>query len=173
MKQALIIVDYQTDFVSGSLGFDGAELLDEKIVARIEQALQSGTDLIYTLDTHDAGYAETQEGRKLPIPHCIAGTDGHAVYGKTASYLPRASACIHKSVFGSWELGELLRERRYDAIELCGLVSDICIISNAVICRSALPEAEITVRADCTGSGCAALYEASLVVMRSMQVNVI
>ena len=173
MKQALVIVDYQKDFVSGSLGFDGAELLDEKIAARIEEALRSGTDVIYTLDTHDAGYPRTQEGRKLPVPHCIEGTGGHEIYGRTASYLPQAVACIRKPVFGSWELGEFVRARRYGVIELCGLVSHICVLSNAVVCRSALPEAEIRVRADCTGSGSPALHEAALAVMRSLQVDVI
>lgn len=173
MKKALIIVDYQNDFVNGSLGFDSADALDEKICERIEEALSSGADLIYTLDTHEADYMDTQEGKKLPVPHCIRGTDGHKVYGKAAGYLDKAEAVIEKPVFGSWELGELMREKKYDEIELCGLVSNICVISNAVICRSTLPEAEIIVHRDCTGSGFPELNEASLAVMASMQVQII
>lgn len=173
MKKALIVVDYQNDFVNGSLGFETAYMLDAKICERIEEALSSGADVIYTLDTHSEDYMQTREGSNLPIPHCIDGSDGHKVFGNTASYLDKAAAVIKKPVFGSWELGEFVRSKGYDAIELCGLVSNICVISNAVICRSALPECEISVHRDCTGSGFADLNEAALSVMASMQVKII
>jgi len=173
MKKALIIIDYQNDFVTGTLGFSSAAALDAKIIARLENAVDNGIDIIYTLDTHGADYGETQEGRKLPVPHCIDGTNGHKVYGKTASYLDRAVAIFKKQTFGSWELGEFVRERGYDEVELCGLVSHICVISNAVICRSASPECGIVIRKNCVGSVFENVTQAAFDVMETLQVTLI
>ena len=83
MKKLLVVVDYQNDFVNGSLGFEGAELLDERIAAKVEAYRAEGADIMYTMDTHGSGYLEMQEGRKLPVVHCQNGTEGWKLYGKT------------------------------------------------------------------------------------------
>lgn len=144
MKKLLIVVDYQNDFVNGSLGFPDAYKLDEKICKLIEES----DDVIFTLDTHDEKYMETMEGKKLPVPHCIKGSEGHKIYGKTASYINKAKAIFEKPTFPSLELANYLRENPYDEVYLVGLVTNICIISNAVMVKAALPNAKIVVLKD-------------------------
>lgn len=173
MKKALIVVDYQKDFVSGSLGFPEAAKLDEKIVAKIEETLRSGGNLIFTLDTHGENYLSTQEGNNLPVVHCVKGSDGWEVYGKTGDYLPKAEAIVEKDAFGSLPLGELLRKGQYGQVELVGLVSSICVISNAVIAKAALPEALVSVDASCTAGADQGLHEKALDVMEGLQIKVI
>ena len=173
MKKALVVVDFQNDFVTGSLGFPEAIILDEKISSKIEEYLKSGYDLIYTFDTHYSDYLDTQEGKNLPIPHCIKGTDGFNIYGKTANYLEFSKAKIEKNVFGSLKLGEFLQNEKYDTVELVGLVSNICVISNAVIAKSALPEAEIIIDALCTAGANKSLHQKALDIMQGLQIKVI
>ena len=105
MKKLLIVVDFQNDFVSGSLGFDGAAVLDEKICAKIDE--YKNDEIIYTLDTHYDGYMETQEGKKLPVPHCIKGSEGHALYGRAGKLLA-GKKHFEKNTFPSLELGKFL-----------------------------------------------------------------
>lgn len=170
MKKILVVVDYQNDFVNGSLGFPGAELLDEAICKKISE--YNDSEVVYTLDTHGEGYMDTLEGRNLPEPHCIKGTDGHKNYGQTSEKLAGAR-CFEKSSFGSLELGEYLKAGGYDRVELCGLVSNICVLSNAVIARAALPNAEIVVDHQCTASSDPALNDAALAVLKGIQVTVL
>ncbi len=172
MKKLLVVVDYQNDFVNGSLGFPGAEALEETICEKIRAYQKAGNDVVCTLDTHGEDYSETQEGHKLPIPHCLRGTQGWELYGKTAELLKDCRK-FEKPVFGSAGLFEFLRETPYSSIELCGLVSNICVISNAVLARTAQPEAEIVVDAACTASNDPALNEAVLRVLEGLQVPVL
>ena len=81
MKKALIVVDYQNDFVNGALGFEGAEKLDDIICEKIQQYRKEGGHIIFTFDTHEANYLNTMEGKNLPVEHCIKGTEGHKLYG--------------------------------------------------------------------------------------------
>ena len=173
MKKAFIVVDFQNDFVTGALGFPEAPALDEKISARIKECLEEGYDLIYTFDTHFENYSQTQEGKKLPVPHCIKDTEGYEIYGKTASFLKDAKLRIDKNVFGSLELGEFLKREGYDVVELCGLVSSICVISNAVIAKSALPEAAIVVNSCLTAGADVSMHNKALDVMEGLQIEVI
>ena len=172
MKKLLVVVDYQNDFVNGSLGFPGAEALEETICEKIRAYQKAGNDVVCTLDTHGEDYSETQEGHKLPIPHCLRGTQGWELYGKTAELLKDCRK-FEKPVFGSAGLFEFLRQTPYSSIELCGLVSNICVISNAVLARTAQPEAEIVVDAACTASNDPALNEAVLRVLEGLQVTVL
>ena len=172
MKKLLVVVDYQNDFVNGSLGFPGAEALEEAICEKIRAYQKAGNDVVCMLDTHGEDYSETQEGHKLPIPHCLRGTQGWELYGKTAELLKDCRK-FEKPVFGSAGLFEFLRETPYSSIELCGLVSNICVISNAVLARTAQPEAEIVVDAACTASNDPALNEAVLRVLEGLQVTVL
>ncbi len=171
--KALIVVDYQVDFVSGSLGFEGAEKLEDIILAKTEQCRADGGQVIFTLDTHGEDYMSTAEGRKLPIPHCIEGAEGHRLYGRVAEDVREGDIVIKKPSFGSMELADLLAKCRFDEVELCGLVTDICVLSNAVIAKAALPEARIVVDGSACGTASAEAHEQALNSMRGVQIDVI
>ena len=173
MKKLLAVIDFQKDFVDGALGFDGAQLLDEKIAAEIEKFLQDGNDIIFTFDTHNENYLETSEGRKLPIRHCIKGSDGFSLCGKTAEYEQKAVKTFEKPTFGSLEFANWLSKQEYESIEFVGLVSNICVISNAVLAKAALPEAEIIINAALTDSYDKELHQKCLDVAEGMQIDVI
>lgn len=173
MKKCLIVVDYQIDFVSGALGFKKAVLLDEKIADKIEEYHENDDEVIFTFDTHKKDYLTTQEGRNLPIEHCIENTDGHKLYGKTATMQMPDDKCFYKPTFGSFELFEYLKIREYKSIELCGVVSNICVISNAVIAKTAQPETEIIVDRKCIASNDDNLNDCAIEVMKSLQIKVV
>lgn len=172
MKKCLIVVDYQQDFVTGSLGFAGAEALDGRIAARIADYRAEGGDVLFTMDTHRTDYLAKQEGRKLPVPHCIEGTSGHALYGAVGKAKKDGDRAFCKGTFGSDELYAFLRENPYGQIEFAGVVSNICVISNVVLAKTAQPETGIVVDAALTASNDKNLHEAALKVMESLQVTV-
>ncbi len=172
MKECLVVVDYQVDFVSGSLGFEGAECLDEKIFSEIETVRARGGDVIFTFDTHMPDYLETSEGKKLPVPHCIKGSAGHALYGKTATALREGDRCFEKPTFGSVALAEYLSGEGYDTITLVGLVSHICVLTNALLIKSFLPDATVSVIAGLTDAADKDLHRAALAVLKSVQVEI-
>ena len=104
MKKCLIVVDYQNDFVTGSLGFAKAEQLDDRIADKIAKCRNEGWEIVFTFDTHEENYLQTNEGRNLPVEHCIKGTNGHKLYGRTAKMLKESDKCFFKPSFGSAEL---------------------------------------------------------------------
>lgn len=172
--KALVVVDYQVDFVNGALGFEGAELLEPIIVQKIEETRAEGGKIIFTLDTHNQNYLETAEGKKLPVPHCIDGSDGHKLFGRVADCVDmRTDIVIKKRAFGSMDLAVVLKKFAFDEVELCGLVTDICVVSNAIIAKAALPEAKILVDSKACGSGNRQAHENALCVMRGVQIDVI
>ena len=173
MRKCLITVDYQVDFVNGSLGFDGAEKLENVIAEKIEKYRAEGADIIFTLDTHQCDYLTTFEGRILPIEHCIEYTKGHELYGKIKSMVQPNDKVFKKCTYGSEALFDYLRKCDYKEIELCGLVSNICVISNAVLARTALPNARLTVDSNATASNDDGLNTAALNVMRGLGTTVI
>lgn len=175
MSRLLIVVDYQKDFVDGALGFADAPKLDAKLAAKVEEYLAAGEQVVYTMDTHGADYLETQEGRRLPVTHCLADEPGWQLFGETGKALEQAGCrCFRKPTFGSAELFDWLRQQPdFASIELCGLVSNICVLSNAVLAKCAQPEARILVDAECTDSFDAGLNAAALAVLGGIQVEVI
>ncbi|HAZ05706.1 MULTISPECIES: cysteine hydrolase family protein [Acetobacterium] len=173
MKSILLVIDYQHDFVDGALGFPQAVLLEEPIAQKIMAYRQKGQEILFTYDTHTADYLNTQEGRNLPVVHCIKGTPGWELYGKVAKLRWDTDTCIEKIAFGSLELAEFLAANHYDQVELVGVVSNICLISDAVLAKAALPEAEIIVDASCVASNDDCLNAAALDVMASMQICII
>ena len=173
MKKCLIVVDYQNDFVSGSLGFPEAVELEQHIVEKIEQYRSNGGEVIFTFDTHEKNYMETQEGRNLPIPHCLQDTDGHKLYGKVSEMIMKTDKRFYKNTFGSDELYMYLKAEVFESIELIGLVSNICVISNAILAKTAQPETPIIVDAVCTASNDSRLNQAALDVMGSLQIQII
>lgn len=172
MKKCLIVVDYQNDFVTGSLGFEKAEQLDDRIADKIEKYRNDGWKIIFTFDTHEENYLLTNEGKNLPIEHCIKGTDGHKLYGRTAQMLKESDKCFFKPSFGSAELFEYLKAEKFDSVELCGVVTNICVISNAVLAKTALPESEVSVDSAYVASNDDNLNNAALDVMQSLQINI-
>ena len=175
MNRYLFVIDYQNDFVDGALGFPGAEKLDGKIAAKI-RAYGKG-HVLFTRDTHFDNYLQTREGKNLPVPHCIRGSQGWQVYGQTAEALAEVEApAIDKLVFGmdvtDPATAAVLPESA-DEIELVGLVSNICVVSNAVVLQSRYPEATILVDAACTDSFDKDLHEKVLDVLTGFQVRVI
>ena len=173
MQRCLIVVDYQNDFVSGSLGFPGAELLDTLIAEKIRKYRANGDVIIFTFDTHGVDYLETQEGKFLAVPHCVKGTTGHNLYGETAKLLQDCDKRFYKRSFGSDGLYEYLKTNPFERIEIVGLVTNICVISNAVLAKTAQPETPIAINAECTASNDPALYKAALDVMASLQIDIV
>lgn len=171
--KALVVVDYQVDFVSGALGFAGAEKLEDIIVDKIRKMREDEGQVIFTLDTHNSRYLKTAEGRKLPVPHCIAGTAGHALYGRVAEAVRAGDIVIRKPSFGSMELARELKRGRFSEVELCGLVTDICVISNAILAKAALPESRIVVDSRACLTADPEAQERALAVMRGVQIDVI
>ena len=174
MKRYLFVIDYQNDFVDGALGFPGAEKLDERIAAKV-RAYGKG-HVLFTRDTHFENYLETREGKNLPVVHCIKGTDGWQVYGETAKALAEVEAPgIDKLVFGmdvTDPATAAVLPQQADEIELVGLVSNICVVSNAVVLQSKYPEATIIVDAACTASFDNSLNDKVLDVLAGFQVKV-
>ncbi len=171
--KALVVVDYQKDFVDGALGFPGAEALEPLILSKIADCRKNGGQVIFTLDTHGEDYLSTAEGRKLPVIHCVKGTPGHALYGRTAAAVQPEDVVIEKPAFGSLRLADYLRRLNPEEVELCGLVTDICVVSNAVLAKAALPESRIIVDSAACASADRAAHERALDVMRGVQIDVI
>lgn len=173
MPRCLIVVDYQNDFVTGSLGFAGAELLDWTIAAKIQKYRANGDIVVFTFDAHGEDYLKRQEGRNLAIPHCLKGTAGHSLYGKTAKLILDTDKRFYKPTFGSDQLYKYLKTTTFESIELVGLLSNTGVISNAVLAKTAQPETPIIVDFDCTASPDPELNEAAIAVMKGLQIRVV
>ena len=175
-KKLLIVVDMQKDFVDGVLANPAAQAIVRPICQKI--AGWDG-DIIATLDTHETNYMNTREGKYLPVPHCINGTDGHRLdkYIEAALVDAENNGCktmiIMKPTFGSTALAELIRDKKYDYIELVGTCTSICVISNAMVLKAEYPETDMAVDAAC----CACLNDetqnAALTVMKTCQIDIL
>lgn len=172
MRECLIIVDFQNDFVTGSLGFLDANQIEAPILKKLKHAKANNIDIIFTLDTHDKNYLETSEGINLPTIHCIKDTFGHEVYGDAKKYLKNAKV-FEKNSFGSLELGNYLKEKSYEKIEISGLVTNMCVISTAIIAKAALEEAEIIIDSNAVKSFNDDLHTKALEVLQGMYFKVI
>ncbi len=174
MKQILVVVDMQKDFVDGALGSQEAVAIVPAVAGKIRAF---NGDIFVTLDTHFENYMDSAEGKKLPVPHCIKGTPGWALNAEVASALAeKPHTPVEKLTFGSVDLPELIRkavgEERF-SIELIGLCTDICVVSNALLLKASFPEAPIAVDAACCAGVTPAGHEAALATMRSCQIDVL
>ena len=166
----LIVVDMQNDFIDGALGTPEAEKIVPAVRKRIEQARDRGETVIFTRDTHYENYMETQEGRNLPVPHCIKHTEGWEI----SSALPVGDALIlDKPTFGSADLGRCLLSIQPARIELIGLCTDICVISNALLVKAFLPEVPVAVDAACCAGVTPESHKNALDAMRMCQIEVL
>ena len=172
MHKVLVVVDYQNDFVDGALGFDGAADIEEKIVELIREFKASGNLVAFTKDTHYANYMDTVEGKNLPVPHCIKGTEGHDLreaIDEEKEYFP----VFEKETFPSLDLANFLKGTGAEEVYLCGLVSDICVFANAIMAKAALPNSEIYVIRDATDSNDRQIQEKSFEMLKHLHINVI
>ena len=165
----LIVVDMQVDFVTGALGSALATAILPNVVEKVK-AFEG--KVIFTRDTHFADYLQTQEGRKLPVPHCIKDTEGWQL---CAELRPFAETVVDKITFGSIELPDLLKGygEPIERIELCGLCTDICVISNAMVLKAAFPEVPIAVDAACCAGVTAESHNTALAAMQAVQIEIV
>ena len=171
MQKILVVVDMQNDFIDGALGTAEAVAIVPKVAEKIKNF--DGT-VLYTRDTHEENYMETQEGKNLPVPHCIRGTEGWQI----RTELQQAGAeVVDKPTFGSRALAEKLvemnREEAIESITLIGLCTDICVISNAFVIKAFLPETPIIVDAACCAGVTPKSHERALEAMKVCQIAVV
>ncbi len=172
-KKALVVVDMQNDFVTGALKNKEAEAIIPGVVKKVEDALQNGIPVYFTLDTHSEHYPETEEGKNLPVPHCIRDTEGWLPVPALRKFIGRDGVVsLEKPVFGSFRLMEIFRETFFDEIEFVGLCTDICVISNATSARTASPESHIVVDAACCAGVTPESHDTALNAMKALQVEI-
>lgn len=164
----LIVVDMQNDFITGDLGSEAAERIVPKVKEKIENF---DGRIIFTRDTHFENYLDTQEGAKLPVVHCVKGSEGWKICGELSEY---AEEIVDKPTFGSLELPDVIRggEDKIDEIELCGLCTDICVISNAMILKAAFPEVKISVDSACCAGVTEESHQTALSAMKAVQIEI-
>ena len=170
----LVVVDMQNDFIDGALGTKEAQAIVPKVSKRIEKF--NGL-VLFTKDTHGEDYLSTREGRKLPVEHCIEGTTGWELHPEIEKWVEQDDAVIEKPVFGSVELAAELtmmaENLTIDSITLVGLCTDICVISNAIMLRSFLPEIPIRVDAACCAGVTPESHFRALDAMKACQIEII
>lgn len=170
MKRLLIVVDMQKDFIDGALGTKEAAAIVPKVKKKIEEYQEAGDEVIFTLDTHEKNYLDTQEGKKLPVAHCVRGTAGWELDDSLKEFQGKR---FEKRTFGSTMVGEYVTEREYSSIELVGLCTDICVISNALLIKAYRPEIPLLVDASCCAGVTPESHENALNAMKMCQIEVI
>lgn len=172
MKKVLIAIDMQNDFISGSLGSADAEAIVPNVIREIEN--ESYGAVYATMDTHSENYADTLEGRLLPVAHCIKGTEGWQIEDRVNEALRKRNAVIiEKPTFGSEILKEEIRKLNPEEIVLVGLCTDICVCSNAMLLRAAMPDTPVHVVKDACAASALAKQQEALDIMESCQITAI
>lgn len=168
----LVVIDMQNDFVNGALGSKEARTIVPRVKDKVEAYRRRGDRIIFTRDTHEEDYLDTQEGKSLPVIHCIAGTKGHEIIEELDT---QGCDILDKPTFGTFQLGERIGEfvGDIDEIELCGLCSDICVVSNALILKTKFPEMLITVSVECCAGVTPQSHQAALLTMKMCQIHVV
>lgn len=186
-KNILIVVDYQNDFVTGSLGFPAAKAIEKDLADEIKLHWNNGGTVIFTYDTHDNHYLDTDEGQNLPIKHCIRGTDGWNLHGKVKEIHDygvdnhKNYFDIFKNTFGSLTLAKAIEEVKENcgcaeediSIEFCGVVTNICVISNAIIAKATMPNANIRILRNLCASNDKEMEEKAFDIMKNLHMEVV
>ena len=167
MKRVLIVVDMQNDFIDGSLGTKEAVAIVDKVKAKIEEYHSRGDKVIFTRDTHQDNYLETPEGKKLPVSHCIEGSKGWEI---ADGLMVENAMIINKPTFGYTGWVDVLTGE--SCIELVGLCTDICVVSNALILKAQFPDVDISVDASCCAGVTVETHKAALETMKMCQIDV-
>lgn len=170
MKKMLLIVDVQNDFVSGSLGSEYAQTVVAPNVIDLAKQFNK-SDIFATMDTHEENYLDTSEGKKLPVKHCIKNTWGHDLISELEPFVERTH-CLLKNTFGynPYTLSRLFTD--YDEIHICGLCTDICVVSNALILKASNPDKKIIIHANACGGTSKENHDAAIQVMKSCQLDI-
>lgn len=170
-NQVLVVVDMQKDFIDGALGTKEAV----NIVSKVEEKIKSFPgEIVFTRDTHFDDYITTQEGKKLPIPHCIQGTDGWQIEKRLERLRTTDMKVFDKQTFGSVKLAEYLKENKeLESVTLIGLCTDICVISNALIIKAFCPEVRVAVEEKCCAGVTVQSHNNALEAMKMCQVEII
>ena len=172
MAKALIVVDMQNDFVTGPLGTPEAREMLPRLVKKLEDIEAEGAvDVIFTQDTHSENYLDTQEGRNLPVVHCVKKTAGWEIVPELQKFTKRAKAVVEKKTFGSTRLPSLIKP--YEVIEFAGVCTDICVVSNALLIKSFYPEQRVQVDASCCAGTTPEAHREALNVMRNCQCRIV
>ena len=166
MKKTLIVVDMQNDFIDMALGTPEAVAIVPKVKAKIDSYIAKGDEVIFTRDTHFEDYLQTPEGKKLPVPHCIKGTKGWQI---ADGLYVEGCKIIDKPNFGwpNW------KEEQLEEVELIGLCTDICVVSNALIIKATFPNADVKVDSNCCAGVTVASHEAALKTMAMCQIDIL
>ncbi len=178
MKKLLVVVDVQNDFVDGALGGAEAKAIIPSVIGKINNW---NGDIVATRDSHEECYLETREGKYLPVEHCVVGTDGHKITREVKDALLNFAKenynnqmfFMNKITFGSQMLAEYVRQNGYDYVELIGLCTDICVVSNALLLKNYFPEIDIAVDAKCCAGVTPESHNAALLTMKMCQVNIL
>ncbi|MDE7202814.1 MAG: cysteine hydrolase [Lachnospiraceae bacterium] len=171
MKKVLIVVDMQKDFIDGTLGTKEAVAIVDN-VAELVKSFDG--EVIFTRDTHDDNYLETQEGRNLPVVHCIKGTDGWQLDKKLEVLKTDSMKIFDKPTFGSVALAEYLKmDKEIESVTLVGLCTDICVISNALLIKANMPETEIKVIENCCAGVTPQSHMNALEAMKMCQIKIV
>ncbi|MCR5024520.1 MAG: cysteine hydrolase [Lachnospiraceae bacterium] len=166
MNRTLIVVDMQNDFIDGSLGTKEAEKIVQRVQKKIDEYINRGDRVIYTRDTHQAGYLSTNEGKHLPVEHCIEGTHGWEI---ADGIYREGCEIINKPAFGytGWS------DYDFEDVELVGLCTDICVISNALLIKALFPEIKVSVDPECCAGVTPESHDAAIMTMKMCQVDMI
>lgn len=171
MAKALIVVDMQNDFVTGSLGTAEARAMLPRLVEKLENAVaEKSYDIIFTQDTHKEDYLQTQEGKFLPVVHCIKGTDGWELVPELKKFIPDSRIVVEKKSFGSTRLPSLLKP--YEEVEFVGVCTDICVVSNALLLKAFYPEQLVSIDAACCAGTSPENHQKALDVMKNCQCKI-
>jgi len=176
-KKLLIVVDMQNDFVTGALKNEEGIKMVPVVVEKVKTAFENGDIVVFTKDTHENNYMETEEGANLPVPHCIKDSWGWEVIDELKEYAQKSEAVYLKETFGSAELGKeisriIAANKDITKIELIGLCTDICVISNAVIAKAFAPNIPIFVDATCCAGVTPASHDIAIQAMETIHVHV-
>lgn len=176
MRNILIVVDMQKDFVTGALASAEAQAILPKVKEKIEVYDRAGKEIIFTRDTHGEDYMQTNEGKHLPVPHCIKGTDGWQICAELTDGITAEYKTVDKPTFGFLGWKDVLASETADGsdldVEMVGVCTDICVVSNALILKALYPEATVRVDAGCCAGVTPEAHAAALVTMRACQVDV-
>ena len=174
-KKVLFVIDMQVDFVTGSLENEAAQKIVDKIAEKVRTYQAAGHFVFFTRDTHGESYLETQEGRLLPVEHCIEGTEGWQIVEGLRAFSTKENT-LDKGSFGSLELPKWVFKKTdgdFDEMEFCGVCTDICVITNAMVMKSAFPEITVTIDSSCCAGVTPESHQTALNAMAACQMNIL
>jgi len=174
-KKVLFVIDMQVDFVTGALANEDAQKITGRIAEKIKAYEEAGDYVFFTRDTHGENYMDTQEGRMLPVPHCMEGSDGWQIVDQLKAFANKDNT-LDKPSFGSLELPKWVYKKTdgdFDEMEFCGVCTDICVISNAMLIKAALPDCPVAVDPSACAGVAPESHETALRAMAACQIDIL